>query len=222
MMKCCASILLFVLISISSAHAEIVKIDGISIAIRALAGYCNDSDPDILRYLEQVVVRRKPFALSAPCGDIAAFKAGALGQLQKYIVWSVESTDKGTAFRLPPAITRSEFADGIARDSQKLDISKVPEYLQSKEKLEKEGITVDMKSPGLIDRDPEAVYLASVVNMSGGAVSKPIAVVLGTAAIHHLSLSINAYDIFRGNTTFSELLALVKSLMRGALSDNKD
>jgi hypothetical protein len=40
------------------------------------------------------------------------------------------------------------------------------------------------------------------------------------AAIHHLSLSIHVYDEFNGSSTYSNLLASAKSLMRAALQDN--
>ena len=45
---------------------------------------------------------------------------------------------------------------------------------------------------------------------------------MGSAAVQHLPVTIDAYDQFSGPETFARLLDEVRSLTQGALADNPD
>lgn len=86
----------------------------------------------------------------------------------------------------------------------------------------KNGSKIGIVSQGLIGREVDAVYLATVLSGEHSGTVKIVASVTGIAEIHHFALVITAYDDFRNSASFSELLALVKSLMHAALSDNSE
>jgi hypothetical protein len=202
------------------AEAQTLYVDGTPITIRAIRGYCNNTDPAVLDALERLAVRRKPIAISAPCEDLHSFETGARDNLQRYIVWSVESTDTGAAFRLPPSMKRTEYSDGMAGAAPDFKPSALdPEAF---ERLRQQGLNGEITQLGMIDRDPDAVYVAILVKVSDKYASKLIGNVMGAADIHSFSLSVVAYDEFRDSATFDELLGLVKPLMRAALEDNPE
>jgi hypothetical protein len=191
-----------------------VNVGGGTIAIRALPGYCNEVDRDCFSPLERSDPSRYVIAVSAPCQDIAAFKTGRAAGLQKYIVWSVGPMGSGILRKLPADTTRSNFADEMAQDAQKLDLAEIAS------EVAKNGSKIGIIDQGLIDREADAVYQALVLSGDNG--EKIVACISGIAEIHHLALGITAYDEFRSSASFSELLASVKSLMHAALSDNPE
>jgi hypothetical protein len=193
---------------------QTVNVGGGSIAIRALTGYCNEVDRDFFSPLERSDPSREVIAVSAPCRDLIAFKTGKMAGMQKYIVWSVGPMDNGTPRRLPAGTTRSNLANEIAEDAQKLDLAEIAS------EVAKNGSKIGIIDQGLIDREVDAVYQALVLSGDNGR--KIVACVSGIAEIHHLGLEITAYDKFRSSASFSELLASVKSLMHAALSDNQE
>jgi hypothetical protein len=195
---------------------EMVNVVGSTIAIRALTGYCNDVDRNFFSPLERTDPSRYVIAVSAPCQDLTAFKTGRAARLQKYIVWSVGPTDNGIPRRLPAGTTRSNFAKGVAEAGQKFDLAEVVS------EVAKNGSKIGIISYGLIGREVDAVYVAAVLSGGHGGTVRIVASVMGMTEIHHLALSISAYDEFRSSASFSELLASVKSLMHAALSDNSE
>jgi hypothetical protein len=212
--------LLILLGAAGAAHAETLYVDGAALVVTAPPGYCNDQEPALLAFLQQTAVQRRPITIAAPCDELQAFKAGSLPRLQRYIVWSVETTESGAALTMP-GVSRTEFADGMASSLPVLDLSEVMK--EANEGLGAIGLAAEIRSPGLIDRDPDAIYIASVLNYSGGGeTSNPIAVVVAFATIDGFSLTINAYDDLRNGGTFSELLGLVKPVMRSTLTDNPE
>jgi hypothetical protein len=193
---------------------EMVNVVKGTIAIRALTGYCNEADRNFFLPLEQTDPSRHVIAVSAPCQDLTAFKTGRAVRLQKYIVWSVGPTDNGIPRRLPTGATRSNFAKDVAEVGQKFDLAEVDS------EVTKNGSKIGIISYGLIGREVDAVYVAAVLSGGHGGTVRIVASVTGMAEIHHLALSITAYDEFRSSASLSELFASVKSLMHAALSDN--
>jgi len=193
---------------------EPVIVGGGTIAIRALTGYCNEVNHDFFSPLEQADPSREVIAVSAPCRELTAFKAGRVAGLQKYIVWSVGPKDGDTLRKLPADITRSNFANEMAEAQQKFDPSEIDS------EVAKYGSKIGILGRGLVDREVDAVYEAFVLSGDNGGTIKIVVCVTGIAEIHHLALGIAAYDEFRSGASFSELLASVKSLMHAALSDN--
>ena len=193
---------------------DTVNVGGATIAIRALTGYCNELDRDFFSPLERADPSRYVIAVSAPCSDLTAFKAGQAARLQKYMVWSVGPTDNGTPTRLPADITQSVFANDTAEALKKIDLAEIAS------EVAKNGSKIGIIDEGLIDREGDAVYEAAVLSGDRGGTVKIVACVTGIAEIHHLGLWITAYDDFRSSASFSELLASVKPLMHAALSDN--
>jgi len=189
---------------------------GSSIEIRHLTGYCNDVDPNIISALERAASDGKIIALSAPCPDLAALKSGRVAGLRKYILWFVGVTDSGSPLKLPVDATQSDFANEIANTTAKVDFAEVASDVA------KNGLKVGIVRQGLVAREVDAVYLGSILAGDDGGTVKIIPCITGIAAIHHLVVTINAYDEFKGSATFSELLASVKALMHAALSDNSE
>jgi hypothetical protein len=200
-----------------AAGAESVNVDGTTVVIGALPGYCNDTSREVRAALEQLTPKAKVLAVSALCGDLPGIVAG-IKPLKSYIVWAVEA-ENGVAFRLPPQYTRSDYARGLAKATKTMNKADIES--EAAKNLRESGIRPQLKSLGLIDSDGQAVYIAML--MSGADDHGNIraeASVSGMAAIHHLSLSIHVYDEFNGSSTYSNLLASAKSLMRAALQDN--
>jgi hypothetical protein len=195
---------------------ETVNVDEDTIAIRALTGYCNEVSHDFFSPLERADPSREVIAVSAPCRQLTAFKAGRAAGLQKYIVWSVGPKDGDTLRRVPAGVTRSNFANEIAEALQKFDPAEIAS------EVAQNGRKIGIIDQGLIDREVDAVYQALVMSGDHAGTVKIVACVTGVAEIHHLALGITAYDKFGSSASFSELLASVKSLMHSALSDNSD
>ena len=195
---------------------ETANVGGGTIAIRALPGYCNELDRDFFSPLERTDQSRYVIAVSAPCRDLIAFKTGRASGLQKYIVWSVGATGNGTPHMLPPDITRPSFANDLAQAEPKFDLAKIGS------EVDKNGSKIGIISEGIIDREVDVVYEAAVLSGNHDGSVKTVACVSGSAEIHRLGLGISAYDEFAGSASLSELLALVKSLMHAALSDNPE
>jgi hypothetical protein len=199
-----------------ASEIQTLNVGGGTIAIRALPGYCNDVNRDFFSPLQRSDPSREVIAVSAPCRDLTAFKSGRVTGLQKYIVWSVGLTDGYTLGRLPLDLTRSNFADEMAKAQQKFD----PAEMASE--VSKNGSKIGIIGRGLMDREADAVYEAIVLSRGDGGTVKIVVCVIGIAEIHHLALSITAYDEFRTSASFSELLASVKVLTHAALSDNSE
>lgn len=192
--------------------------EGATITIRSLPDYCTEVTGDFITALERAtVLNGKVIAVSAPCSDVNAFKAGKVARLQKYIVWFVGSTDSGSPVRLSTDTTRSDFANQMAKTMPTVDLAEVASD------VEKSGLKVGIIDQGLIGREAEAVYVGSILRQDDDGTVRIIPSVTGIAAIHHRVLSINFYDDFGGNpASLSELLPSVKSLMHAALSDNSE
>jgi len=195
---------------------ETVNVGGTVIAIRGLAGYCNELDRDFFSPLERSDRSRHVIAVSAPCADLAAFKDGRAAGLEKYIVWSVDSTDDGNPRRLPADITQSDFANEMTKAAQGPDPAEIVS------EVARNGSKIGIIGRGLIDREVDAVYEVYALSGESGGTVKIVACVTGIAAIHHFDLWIAAYDKYSGNASFSELLTSVKPLMHAALSDNPE
>lgn len=215
MMKFCCTILLALVATFAKgAAAENLNVDGVSLTIRTLPGYCDSSDPNVLLQLPNSQKTsqwgQRWISISVPCDELTAFLNGTK-QLQKFVLWGVATTEGGTVYRLQ-SMTRSEFATEMGK-MRKKNISEINKQIQGRELI----------SAGLIDRESDAVYEAFLTNvtMNDGS-SQKIALVVGFAAIKQLVVQASAYDRFIGTETFSELLASVKLLVRGALSDNTD
>ena len=192
--------------------------EGATITIRALPDYCTEVTGDFITALEQAtILNGKAIAVSAPCSDVKAFKAGKVARLQKYIVWFVGSTNSGSPGGLSADTTRSDFASQMVKNMPMVDLGEVASD------VEKSGLKVGIIDQGLIGREADAVYMGSIIKQDDDGGVRIIASVTGIAAIHHRVLSINFYDEFRGNpASLSELLPSVQSLMHAALSDNPE
>jgi len=209
-----------VVAAVGGAHAETIDVDGVSLAIRDLPGYCTTTDQALLSPMNRMMTRLKDIAVSAPCGELQAFRSGT-GDLGSYIVWTVGTSDSGTAERLPGEVTRKTFAAEMATPQSRTSISDI--VADANKKLEQEKIgSISNPSVGLIEQDSEAIYTAAVVDATVGGVSQKKAIVMGTAALQRLPVTIDAYDQFSGPETFTRLLDEVRSLMQGALADNPD
>jgi len=195
-----------------------VNVEGGTLTIRTLPGYCSEVTRDFITPLErEAILNGKVIAVSAPCSELTAFKTGKVARLQKYIVWFVGSTAGGSPLRLSPDTTRSDFADQMAQTMPKVDLAEVAS------EVEKSGFKIGIIEQGLIDRDVDAVYVGSILRRNDDGTVRIIPSVTGIAAIHHFVLSINAYDDFEGNAaSLSDLLPSIKTLMRAALSDNSE
>ena len=147
-----------------------------SIVIRNLRGYYNDVDDDIVSFLERTASNGKIFAVSAPCRDLTALKAGRVAGLRKYIVWFVGTTDSGSPRKLPADTTRVDFANEIASTTSKVDFAEVASDVA------KYGLKVGVLRQGLVDREVDAVYLGSILAGDDGGTVKIIPCVTGIAA----------------------------------------
>jgi hypothetical protein len=209
-----------ILAAVGGAHADTIDVDGVSLAIRNLPGYCTSTDQDLLGPMNRMMTKLKDIAVSAPCGELQAFRSGT-ATLGSYIVWTVGTSDSGTAERLPGEVTRKTFAAEMATGQSRASISNIIADANNKLEQEKMG-SLSNPSVGLIEQDSEAIYTAVVVDTSVGGVSQRKAIVMGSAAVQHLPVTIDAYDQFSGPETFTRLLDEVRSLMQGALADNPD
>jgi hypothetical protein len=61
---------------------ETVNIGGVTIAITALTGYCNEVDPAFFAPLQRIDSSRDVIAVSAPCQELTAFKDGRAAGLK--------------------------------------------------------------------------------------------------------------------------------------------
>ena len=195
---------------------ETVNVGQGSLAIRALTGYCNELDRSFFSPLERSAQAHNVIAVSAPCRDLAAFKSSEAAGLPKYMIWSLASTDSGALLRVPAGTIRSSFANEMAETVPEIDLA------ETVSEVAKNGSKIGIICQGIIDREVDAVYEITVESGNSGGTVKIVLVVTGIATIHHLVLSISAYDAFKDGASLSETLASVKSLMDAALSDNPD
>jgi hypothetical protein len=199
------------------ARAEMVSVDGASIAIRPRPGDCIVHDTNMLNGLSRMATASKVLALHVPCADLSGIQAGTK-EMSSYVIWTVQ-TQNGNAVRLPQ-YTRTRLAKELAQAFPKMSLAELSNDVNRNLQNKGFGFKLNLRMQAVIEEENDAVYVATIGDAQEGLASRVKAGVTGFALVKGYAMSIIAYEDFSGDQTIPRLLVSVKSLTRAVLAEN--
>ena len=196
------------------AGAVEVTVDGISAVLELPKAYCALSRKHPVErafYDQQDRLQagiNKVVMIAAPCSGIKALRTR--GAAPRYAIWMMPAGG-GHPRRIPDGVARQDVLDALARAIPKLDTGALMNKLD--DRIAKEGIALDVDSSGLIDQDPNAVYMGIAGTVANAASKVKFAGVTGMTVMSRRMFSLNLYDTLENRATFDRMLAAAKDTL---------
>lgn len=154
--------------------------------------------------------------VSAPCKEIEAARNSSAA-LSNWAIWLMNAP-KGQVTRISDTMTREQVVDELVKAMPKLDLSTIASG--ARDTLKKEGVEGNIKRFGVIDREPNVVYVGMLNEVDGPTGKTEVAAVIGMTMLQRTIVSLNLHAHYSNKGTFDNLLSVVRNTMSVAIVEN--
>lgn len=193
-----------------TASIETADVEGTQVKLLVPAGYCKltrDAEPGRSMYTTQDRVQKNAnlvVLIFGACAEVAQVKKGAAPGLMHWGIYMAPLKD-GHATRLPPAMTRAQALDEVAKAIPVLDLT--PGRADSGPSFTSSGVPVKKSITGLLGKDANAAYVGSAADVSNDLRKASFQVVTLITAVKETLVSLSLYAPPDGGALFNRLLA---------------
>jgi hypothetical protein len=210
-----------------AAQAESVTIAGKTIQLVIPAGYCQltkEKDAAFMRAaISSFDINNEVLAIFAACGELDGFRRGSRDALDNFGQILAQKTKKG-AFMPIAGVSRQRFITNITgRSFESMDINRMNQEISARYRnaFNSEALASEAQRPYLLGADNNGAYFgvqSRLVEMSGKRSN--LFGVVGITLINELSLTINIYEKFKGETPINGVLERHKKAVAALVAAN--